>query len=67
MKAIGNDLVGTWRRFGEIGPVYEIIRAGKVSPDGRRFMRIKVLESDEEVDYPLADILEDPLEYPREL
>ena len=55
-------LVGTWRRFGPIGPVYEIIAAGDELPDGDRLMRIRVLESGEEADYRFTDILDDPLE-----
>ncbi len=56
------DLVGTWRRFGAVGPVYEIIDAGPQLADGDRMMRIRVLESGEEVEYRLADILDDPKE-----
>jgi len=55
-------LVGTWRRFGPAGPVYEIIAAGKELADGDRMMRIRVVESGEEVDYRFTDILDDPLE-----
>jgi hypothetical protein len=56
------NLVGTWRRFGVAGPVYEIIEAGKALPNGDRVMRIYVVESGEEVDYRLTEILVDPLE-----
>lgn len=52
-------IVGTWRRFGEIGPVYQVTGA---SAGGDWLMRIRVLESGEELDYPLAKILEDPRE-----
>jgi hypothetical protein len=55
-------LVGTWRRFGAVGPVYEITNAGREMPDGDRMMRIRVVESGEEVDYRLTDILDDPRE-----
>jgi hypothetical protein len=55
-------LVGTWRRFGPVGPVYEIIAAGKELPEGDQMMRIRVVESGEEVDYRFTDILDDPLE-----
>lgn len=55
-------LLGTWRRFGAVGPVYEIIGAGDALPDGDRRMRIRVVESGEEVDYRLTDILDDPRE-----
>ena len=56
------QLVGTWRRFGPVGPVYEIVEAGRRLPDGDRMMRVRVIESGEEVDYRLADILDDPRE-----
>ena len=55
--------IGTWRRFGDIGPVYEVIGVGRDGPDGERIMRIRVLESDEEADYKLADLVEDPREH----
>lgn len=54
------SLVGTWRRFGDVGPVYEIIGLGKDLPGHGRMMRIRVIESGEEVDYRLTDLLEDP-------
>ena len=56
------DLVGTWRRFGAVGPVYEIIGAGTELAGGDCLMRIRVVESGEEVDYRLRDILDDPRE-----
>jgi hypothetical protein len=55
-----SDLVGTWRRFGAVGPVYEIISAATALPDGVRLMRIRVVESGEELDYRLAEILDNP-------
>jgi hypothetical protein len=54
------DLVGTWRRFGAAGPVYEIIEAGRALPDGDRMMRVRVIETGEELDYRVTDILDDP-------
>jgi hypothetical protein len=57
-----SSLVGTWRRFGAAGPVYEIIRAGDDLPGGDRLMRVRVVETGEELDYRLAEILEDPSE-----
>jgi hypothetical protein len=56
------NLVGTWRRFGAVGPVYEIIGTGQDLPDGDRLMRVRVVETGEEVDYRLAEILDDPRE-----
>jgi len=55
-------LVGTWRRFGSVGPVYEIIGLGKELPDHDRMMRVRVIETGEEVDYRFTDILDDPRE-----
>jgi hypothetical protein len=56
------QLVGTWRRFGLVGPVYEILGAGEKLADGDRLMRVRVLESGEEVDYRLTEMLDDPRE-----
>jgi len=55
-------LVGTWRRFGLVGPVYEIVGVGDTLPNGDLLMRIRVLESGEALDYSLTDILDDPKE-----
>jgi Family of unknown function (DUF5397) len=55
-------LVGTFRRFGSAGPVYEITAAGKELPDGDVTMRIRVVESGEELDYRYSAIIEDPKE-----
>ena len=56
------QMVGTWRRFGLLGPVYEVVQACAVLPDGNRVMRVRVVESGEELDYKLTDIFD----YPRE-
>jgi hypothetical protein len=56
------NLVGIWRRFGPVGPVYEIIGVGKELPDHDRMMRVRVAESGEEVDYRFSEILDDPRE-----
>lgn len=55
-------LIGTWRRFGPVGPVYEIIGTLGDLPDGDILMRVRVLESGEEADYRLTHVLEDPRE-----
>lgn len=57
-----DNLVGTWRRFGMVGPVYEIIAAGNELPGGDRVMRIRVVETGEELDYRFTEILDDPLD-----
>jgi hypothetical protein len=55
-------LVGTFRRFGPVGPVYEITAIGTEKPDGDIAMRIRVVESGEELDYPYSAIIDDPKE-----
>ena len=57
-----DTLLGTWRRFGVAGPVYEIIGIGRDVPGQDRTLRIRVVESGEELDYRLAEILDDPRE-----
>jgi hypothetical protein len=59
---ISGQLVGTWRRFGVVGPVYEIIGAGHTLPSGDPAMRVRVVETGEELDYPVRAILDDPQE-----
>ena len=54
--------VGAFRRFGPVGPVYEIIATGKETADGDVMMRIRVVESGEELDYPFSSIIDDPKE-----
>ena len=56
------NLVGTWRRFGAAGPVYEIISSGDILPGGDCLMRVRVVETGEELDYRLSEILDDPRE-----
>ncbi|MFV3128540.1 DUF5397 family protein [Niveispirillum sp. KHB5.9] len=53
-------LIGTWRRFGPLGPVYEVLSADGQLDGGDRTMRIRVVESGEELDYRLSEILDDP-------
>ncbi len=55
-------LIGTWRRFGAVGPVYEMIGPGQDLPGGDPMMRIRVVETGEEGDYRLAESLDDPRE-----
>lgn len=62
LAPIPAKLVGTWRRFGAVGPAYEIVGAGPDLPGGDCLMRIRVVESGAEIDYRLAEILDDPRE-----
>jgi hypothetical protein len=55
-------LLGSIRRFGLAGPAYEVIGPAASTAAGDAQMRIHVFESDEELDYPVSDILSDPLD-----
>jgi hypothetical protein len=52
--------VGVIKSFGETGPMYEVLGP---APRGRKgeMIAVRVVLSGEELDYPLADMLEDPL------
>ncbi len=56
------SLIGTWRRFGPVGPVYEILRVDRELENGDCLMRVRVVETGEEIGYKLTDILDDPKE-----
>lgn len=58
--ARSEPLIGTWRRFGETGPVYEIVGYGDPQATDDVVMRVRIVETDERLDYRLASILEDP-------
>ena len=62
MQIHPQNLIGTWRRFGPFGPVYEIVAEGQKLPEGDETLRIRVIETGEELDYKLVDILDDPKE-----
>jgi len=49
-------LVGTFRTFGEFGPVYECLTI--LAPD---MLQVRVVESGEEIDYPIQSALDDPI------
>lgn len=53
-------LIGSIRRFGLAGPPYEIIGTALPSGAGEPQMRIHLLETDEDADYPVSAILNDP-------
>jgi hypothetical protein len=55
-------IIGTWRRFGPVGPVYEVVGTSKPLDGIDHLMRIRVLESGEELDYQLSKIVDDPRE-----
>jgi hypothetical protein len=53
--------IGTWRRFGPVGPAYEIIAIGDELPDGDRTVKIRLAETGEEVDYTLNRVIDDQI------
>lgn len=53
-------LVGSIRRFGLVGPPYEVIGPTPPSASGEVQMRIRLLESGEEASHPVAEIVRDP-------
>ena len=53
-------LIGTCRRFGEYGPVYEITGIASHNASGEQMVRIHVFDSGEDADYKLADAIDDP-------
>ena len=56
------SLLGTWRPFGVNGPVYEIVDLGQKLEGGAQVMRVKVVETGEELDCRFTDVLDDSRE-----
>jgi hypothetical protein len=54
-------LIGTWRRFGEVGPAYEVIGIGEELSEGDWAVKIRMAETGEEVDYTLKRLAEDEI------
>lgn len=55
------SFVGTWRRFGAVGPAYEIIAIGDELPNGDRVVKIRLAETGEEVDYTFNRAIDDQI------
>ncbi len=54
-------LIGSFRRFGESGPVYRILGKQEELPDGEVMLRVQVVETGEEASYRLSRAIEDPV------
>ena len=54
---LNDAIIGSYRRFGEVGTVYQII--DKLDNDT---VKIHVLETEEETSYPIKFALKDPQE-----
>lgn len=52
--------IGVIKTFGEYGPMYEVIGPAPRGPKGE-MVHIRVFFTEEELDYPLEDMLADPL------
>ena len=55
-----NEIVGVIETFGEYGPMYEVLGSAPRSERGE-MVAIRVVIGGEELDYPLADMLADPV------
>lgn len=53
-------LVGAIKTFGEYGPMYEVLGPAPDGPKGA-MVHVRVFFTGEELDYPLTDMLADPL------
>ena len=54
-------LVGTYRRFGQFGPSYEVLGPGSAGKAGEARMRVRLIETGEEAEYGVELILADPI------
>jgi hypothetical protein len=61
-QAMSNRMTNSFRRFGRFGPVYQIMGVSRSTQEGEIMMKIHVLETKEELEYPFSRILEDPQE-----
>ncbi len=52
--------VGLIKTIGETGPMYEVLGPAPRGPKGA-MVHIRVFFTEEELDYPVADMLEDPV------
>lgn len=54
------NLVGSWRRFGAVGPSYQIIAIVGPTPDGTdTVIKIRLAETGEETEYSLNRAVDD--------
>ena len=53
-------LVGTFRRFGALGPAYEILGVGNEDKQKGILLNVRVLDSGEELAYPYRQAVDDP-------
>lgn len=56
-----DDIVGSFRTFGRLGPVYEVLSIVGPASGANVMLAIRVVETCETLDYPIADAISDPL------
>lgn len=54
------ELVGSFRRFGDFGPVYEVQGVGDELPGGDTMLHVLLPETSEEADVPYSIVLRHP-------
>ena len=57
-----SQLMGEVRRFGIVGPLYEVIGWSPSVVGQQTSVRIRLIESGEDADYPIEALLADPVE-----
>lgn len=60
IKSPANKLIGQFRTFGSYGPAYQVLGISLHDVNGQESVRIKMIISGEEVDYPVEQALADP-------
>lgn len=55
-----NQIIGQIRTFGFDGPAYQVLETSSQQFDGKQSLRIRVLNTGEETEYPLEQALNDP-------
>ena len=53
-------LLGVFKTFGVFGPAYQVVEAVRQLADGDWMMRVRLLETSEEVEYRYTHVLGDP-------
>lgn len=53
-------LLGAFKTFGVLGPAYQVIEAVRQLADGDWMMRVRLLETSEEVEYRYTRVIDDP-------
>jgi hypothetical protein len=53
-------LLGAFKTFGVFGPAYQVVEPVRPLTDGDWMMRVRVLETSEEIEYRYTHVLDDP-------